>query len=232
MIPKVIQHSPLNQKTLHHVSYPIALSFSKQGRYMGGKTLKAGLKHRPGASKGDDSVAGDCRNEVSKSCRQTFTGKLYRNQLWDGSQVLQCSTVPWQPLPDSHHRKKSLLFWLSMPWCSSSCLAFSLERCGAPTFTEVLCFSDDSQHGTLHQGTLIFLLSPSPLWYSSWDGPTGSSFGLPPPAMCVSYPCCFPTPSNPMYQLFGGVPPLQWVQSHIMMPTQKFFQACISDGWV
>lgn len=30
MIPKVIQHSPLNQKTLHHVSYPIALSFSKQ----------------------------------------------------------------------------------------------------------------------------------------------------------------------------------------------------------
>lgn len=74
---------------------------------MGGKTLKAGLKHRPGASKGDDSVAGDCRNEVSKSCRQTFTGKLYRNQLWDGSQVLQCSAVPWQHLPDSHHRKKA-----------------------------------------------------------------------------------------------------------------------------
>lgn len=76
-----------------------------------------------------------------------------------GVAVLSCAmaTSTWLP-----PQKKSLLFWLSMPWRSSSCLAFSLERCGAPTFTEVLSFSDDSQHGTLHQGTLIFLLSPPP----------------------------------------------------------------------
>lgn len=140
--------------------------------------------------------------------------------------------MPWKHLPDSPPLKKAWFSGSPCPGALPHVLHSPWRRHGGPAFTEVLSFSDDIQHGTLHQGTLIFPLPPSLPQYPSWDGPTGSSFGLPPPAMCVPYLCCIPTPSSPTHQLCGAVPPLQRVQPYIMPPTQKCFSASLYLRWV
>lgn len=130
--------------------------------------------------------------------------------------------MPWKHLPDSPAWKKA---WFSVSLCPRDLpqVLHSPQRGEEPLHSQRCC---GTQHGTLHDVTLTLPLSPSLPWYPSCDGPAGSSFGLPFPALHVPYPCCIPMPSGPTYQLCGSVPQFHWVQPCITMLTQKILQPC------